>query len=211
MYILGLTGSVGMGKSTAAEDFRHCGVSVYDADASVHSLIGPGGCAVEAVGEAFPGVIKGRAVDRRALGAQVFSDKMALARLEAILHPLANASRLGFLRQAAKRRAKLVALDVPLLFEVGADKMCDGVAVVTAPKYLQKLRVLSRPGMTEERFDQILKNQILDAEKRSRADFIIQTSLGRKFSLICIKNIITFVRDRSSYRSITRNLWVANG
>lgn len=195
MYILGLTGSIGMGKTTAANAFRHYGVPVYDADAVVHQLTGPGGKAVAAVGAAFPGVVKAGAVDRALLGPQVFEDKTALARLEAILHPMVRKVQLEFLRQAAMRHEKLIVLDVPLLFEVGTDRLCDGVAVVTAPAYLQRIRVLSRPGMTEARFAQVLKSQMSDAMKRKRADFLIQTSMGRNFSLLCIRNIITITQN----------------
>tara|TARA_B100000315_G_scaffold35811_1_gene30486 strand:- start:3801 stop:4436 length:636 start_codon:yes stop_codon:yes gene_type:complete len=204
MYILGLTGSIGMGKTTAANAFRHYGVPVYDADAAVHQLTGPGGKAVEAVGEAFPGVVKngahGNMVDRQLLGPKVFDDKAALARLEDILHPLVRQIQLEFLRQAAKRHEKLAVLDVPLLFEVGSDQLCDAIAVVTAPAYLQRIRVLSRPGMTEDRFAQVLKSQLPDGEKRKRADFLIQTSLGKNFSLLCIRNIIEITKDRIGHK-----------
>jgi dephospho-CoA kinase len=199
MYILGLTGSIGMGKTTAANAFRHYGVPVYDADAAIHGLTGPGGKAVAAVGAAFPGVVIKDAVDRAVLGPLVFEDKAALARLEAILHPLVREIQFEYLRQAAKRHEKLVVLDVPLLFEVGSDQLCDGIAMVTAPRYLQKIRVLSRPGMTEERLAQILEKQMPDVEKRKRADFIIQTSMGRNFSLLCIRNIITIVQDSPAH------------
>ena len=200
MYILGLTGSIGMGKTTAADAFRHFGVPVYDADAVVHQLTGPGGKAVEAVGKAFPGVVKNNAVDRQLLGPQVFDDKAALARLEDILHPLVRQIQLDFLRQAAKRHEKLVVLDVPLLFEVGSDQLCDAIAVVTAPAYLQRIRVLSRPGMTEDRLAQVLASQLPDGEKRKQADFLIQTSLGKNFSLLCIRNIIEICKDRNGHK-----------
>jgi dephospho-CoA kinase len=199
MYILGLTGSIGMGKTTAANAFRHYGVAVYDADAAVHSLLGPGGKAVGQVGDAFPGVVKNNQIDRKLLGPKVFEDKGALGQLEAILHPLVRAIQYEFLRQAAKRREKLVVLDVPLLFEVGTDKLCDTVAVVTAPAYLQRLRVLSRPGMTEKQFAQVLKSQMPDAIKRKRADFLIQTSMGRNFSLLCIRNIIEITQNQAGH------------
>jgi dephospho-CoA kinase len=199
MYILGLTGSIGMGKTTAANAFRHYGVAVYDADAAVHSLLGPGGKAVGQVGDAFPGVVKNDQIDRKLLGPKVFEDKGALGQLEAILHPLVRAIQYEFLRQAAKRREKLVVLDVPLLFEVGTDKLCDTVAVVTAPAYLQRLRVLSRPGMTEKQFAQVLKSQMPDAIKRKRADFLIQTSMGRNFSLLCIRNIIEITQNQAGH------------
>ena len=200
MYILGLTGSIGMGKTTAANAFRHYGVPVYDADTAVHQLTEPGGKAVEAVGEAFSGVVKNHGVDRQLLGPQVFDDKAALARLEDILHPLVRQIQLAFLRQAAKRHEKLVVLDVPLLFEVGSDQLCDAIAVVTAPAYLQRIRVLSRAGMTEDRLVQVLESQLPDAEKRKYADFLIQTSLGKNFSLLCIRNIIEICKDQIGHK-----------
>ncbi len=200
MYIIGLTGSIGMGKTTAANAFRHFGVPVYDADAAVHQLTGPGGKAVAAVDEAFPGVVKNNAVDRQLLGPKVFDDKAALKKLEDILHPLVRQIQLEFLRQAAKRHEKLAVLDVPLLFEVGSDQLCDAIAVVTAPAYLQRIRVLSRPGMTEERLAQVLASQMPDAEKRKLADFLILTSLGKNFSLLCIRNIIEICKKRAGHK-----------
>jgi dephospho-CoA kinase len=199
MYILGLTGSIGMGKTTAAATFRQHGIAVYDADASVHQLMGPKGKALDPVQKAFPNVIKNDYIDRKALGSVVYNNKKALARLEAILHPLVQDIQLGFLRQCAKSRKKLVVLDIPLLFENKIDKSFDAVAVVTAPNYLQKTRVLQRPGMTLERFTQIGEHQWPDLEKRKRADFIIQTGLGRHHSLLCIRNIIKIIQNRRGH------------
>ena len=190
MVILGLTGSIGMGKTVAARDFRRLGVPVHDADAAVHALMAPGGEAVAAVAAAFPGVENDGAIDRQALGADVFKDESALRRLEAILHPLVRRRTDAFLRRAARRRAPLVVLDVPLLFETGGERRCDAVACVTAPVWLQRRRVLARPGMTVEKLAAVSAKQMSDADKQRRADFLIQTGLGRGFSLRRIKAIV---------------------
>ena len=195
MYLLGLTGSVGMGKTTAADVFRCYGAAVYDADATVHQLMRSGGRASELVRRAFPNVFRNNIIDRKALGSIVYNDKNALAELEAILHPLVREVQAGFLRQCAKSRKKLVVLDIPLLFEKKIDRLVDSVAVVTAPKYIQELRVLRRPEMTLERFNQIVGHQCSDSEKRNRADFIIQTGLGRRYSLLCIYKIIKLTQN----------------
>ena len=190
MVILGLTGSIAMGKTTAAKAFRRLGVPIHDSDAEVHKLLGHRGAAVAQIAKAFPGVVKNDAVDRAALGAKVFADPAALMRLEGILHPLVAASRDRFLRHAARHRKKVVILDIPLLYEVGADALCDAVVVVTAPKYLQRLRALRRPGMTPERLAAVLARQLPDDIKRARADFIVPTSLGRAVSLREIRIIL---------------------
>ena len=156
MIILGLTGSIGMGKSTAAAMLRRLGVPVHDSDAAVHRLIGPGGRAVAAVGAAFPGVVVDGAVDRPALGAKVFGDPVALKKLESILHPMVGEEKGCFLRREASRRTKVVALDVPLLFETGGDRGCDATILITAPPFIQAARVLRRPGMTKERLEEIM-------------------------------------------------------
>lgn len=183
MKVLGLTGSIGMGKSTAATLLRQLGVPVHEADAAVRRLIGLGGAAVPAVAAAFPGVVRNGAVDRRALGARVFGDDAAIARLERILHPLVRRDSARFLGQARQRRARVVVLDVPLLFEVGRDQDCDATLVVSAPSFVQRARVLARPGMTEERLAQVLARQLPDPEKRRRADFVVPTGLGRRLTL----------------------------
>lgn len=194
MFILGLTGSIGMGKTVAARDFAKLGIPVHESDAIVHGLIGPGGDAVKAVGDAFPGVVNADAVDRGLLGAQVFDDDLALKRLEAILHPRVRAAELRFLGQHARLQTPLVVLDVPLLFETGGERRCDAVAVVSAPYRVQRRRVLSRPGMTEAKFKSILKHQISDYEKRRAADFVIYSGLGRGFSLQRIRQIVTLTQ-----------------
>lgn len=179
MLVLGLTGSIGMGKSTAARMLVRLGVPVHDSDAAVHRLLARGGAAVAPIGEAFPGVVADGAVDRGALGARVFADPPALKRLEAILHPLVRRSQQAFLTRCARRRVPLAVLDIPLLFEAGNDRRVDAVAVVTAPRFVQRARVLARPGMTAGKFASILARQMPDAEKRRRADFTIPTGLGR--------------------------------
>ena len=183
MIILGLTGSVGMGKSTAAREFRRMGIPVHDADKAVHRLLGRGGKAVAAVAAAFPGVEKGGAIDRAALGRLVFSDPAALKRLEAILHPLVRQAERAFLARARRRRRKLVVLDIPLLFETGGEARCDKVVVVSAPRRVQLARVMARPGMTAERLAGVEARQMPDAEKRRRADIIIETGLDRHHRL----------------------------
>ncbi|AWN53813.1 dephospho-CoA kinase [Methylobacterium sp. 17Sr1-1] len=175
--ILGLTGSIGMGKSATAAMFRARGVPVHDADACVHALYGPGGAAAAAIGEAFPGTLSpDGSVDRAALRATVLGEPDRLRRLESLVHPLVARARDDFL--ATHAAAPLVVLDVPLLFETGGEAGCDAVAVVTAPPEVQRARVLARPGMTEEAFAQILAKQMPDAEKRRRADHLIETDRG---------------------------------
>lgn len=169
-YRLGLTGSIGMGKSTTAGFFREIGVPVWDADAAVHRLYAPGGAAVGPVGALCPAAVVDGAIDRGALKDWIAQDKGALARLEAVVHPLVTDDRADFVKGVT---GPLVVLDIPLLFEVGAD--VDGVLVVTAPPEVQRARVLARPGMTEAQLDAILARQMPDAEKRARADFVIET------------------------------------
>ena len=171
--ILGLTGSIGMGKSTVAGMLRELGVPVFDADAAVHELQGPGGALLPEIEAAFPGTTGPQGVDRARLGAAVFGDKAKLARLEAIVHPAVAAMRGAFLMEHAE--APLVCFDIPLLFEKGGAAGLFAVAVVSAPAEVQRARVLARPGMTEEKFEQILALQVPDAEKRARADFVIDT------------------------------------
>jgi dephospho-CoA kinase len=173
MFVLGLTGSIGMGKSTAAAMFRVEGIAVHDADAVVHALYR--GEAAPVIEAAFPGTTRDGVVDRGLLGARVLDDPAALARLEAVMHPLVAASRDAFLTEAEKTGASFVVLDVPLLFETGGDRKVDAVVLLTAPEAVQKVRVSRRPGMTPERLAVILARQRPDAEKRERAHFIIDT------------------------------------
>jgi dephospho-CoA kinase len=173
-FVLCLTGSLGMGKSTAAKFFAECGVPVHDSDAVVHALYE--GEAVPLIERAFPGSALDGKVDRKALGGMVLNDEAALARLEAIIHPLVTASRQKFLSEAAARGAPVVVVDIPLLFETEAESRCDAVVVVSAPAEMQRARAFGRPGMTEEKFAALLAKQIPDAEKRRRADFVVDSS-----------------------------------
>ncbi|WP_428669131.1 dephospho-CoA kinase [Reyranella sp.] len=178
MVIVGLTGSIGMGKSTAAKMLRQMGVPVYDADAAVHRLQAPGGLALPPIETAFPGVVKAGVLDRQALGARVFGNKEALRRLEAIVHPLVAQQQRMFLKRAALRGDPLVVLDIPLLFEGMGERRVDGVLVVSAPAFLQRLRVMARPGMTAEKLAGILRQQVPDTVKRRKATVVIPTGLG---------------------------------
>lgn len=197
MIVLGLTGSIAMGKSAAAAALRRMGVPLFDADRAVHRLLAPGGGAVARVAAAFPGTRdESGGIDRRRLGQQVFTDPAALARLEAILHPMVRAEEERFLARARARRDPVVVLDVPLLFESGGAGRCDSVLVVSAPSFLQRQRVLRRPGMTEARLDAILATQMPDREKRRRADFVVATGLGRGLTLRRLKAILRMLRDR---------------
>ena len=193
MLILGLTGSIGMGKTTAAHHFRRFGVLVHDADTVVHELMGLGGAAVPLVSAAFPGVEYRGAIDREKLGRRVFGHADHLRRLEGILHPMVSDHKRRFIKGAARRRAPFVVLDVPLLFETGGDAACDAVVTVSAPDFVQARRVLARPGMNRERLDSILAMQMPDEEKCRRSDFIVPTGLGRLESLRAIRKIIAVI------------------
>ncbi|MDR7102202.1 dephospho-CoA kinase [Croceicoccus sp. BE223] len=175
-FILGLTGSIGMGKSTVAGMLRDLGVPVFDADAEVHRMQGPGGELLPAIEAAFPGSTGPEGVRRAELGALVFADPAALSRLEAIVHPAVAAERIGFMD--TNWHAPLVVFDIPLLYERTGSAGLDAVAVVSAPAEEQRRRVLARPGMTEAKFEDILSRQMPDAEKRRRADHIIDTGLS---------------------------------
>ena len=179
MIVLGLTGSVGMGKSTAAAMFKHMGVPVYDADAAVHRMMQRGGSAVAAIAAAFPSVERNGAIDRAALGQRVFGNEPAMKRLEAIVHPRVRQDERAWLAAMRRRKATLVVMDVPLLFESGRDKRYDAIVVVTAPAFLQRARVLARPNMTPAKLAAILARQMPDVEKRRRADFVVPSGLGR--------------------------------
>jgi len=195
VIILGLTGSIGMGKSTAARTLRRLGVPLFDADAEVHRLLGPGGAAVGPVEAAFPGVRnEAGAINRQRLGRLVFGDQPALRRLEGIIHPMVRQAERRFVARARARRLPLVVLDIPLLFESGGVERCDCVLVVSAPLRLQRERVLRRPGMSESRFADILSAQIPDREKRRRADFVVATALGRSVSFRRLKAIVRTLR-----------------
>ena len=195
MFVLALTGSIGMGKSTTRDMFARRGVAVFDADATVHTLYqGAAGGAVEA---AFPGTTVDGIVDRRRLAARVLGDDAALRQLEAIVHPLVAAARNAFLAEARAAGRDLVLLDVPLLFEIGADGAADAIVVVTAPEAVQKARVLGRPGVTPAYFAAMLAKQMPDAEKRRRADFIIDTGEGFDAAERAVDEVLAAVASRS--------------
>jgi len=178
VIVLGLTGSIGMGKSTTTAMFADRGALVWNADAAVHALYAPGGAAVAPLEAAFPGVVVDGAVDRARLAEALGRDDTAFRRLETIVHPLVAAGRLAELEAARAAGVRLAVLDIPLLFETGGDRAVDVVVVVTADPEIQRQRVLARPGMTPERFAAILERQMPDAEKRRRADFLIDTGAG---------------------------------
>jgi dephospho-CoA kinase len=192
MFVLGLTGSLGMGKSTTAKMFAEEGVPVHDADAVVHALYE--GEAVAPIEAAFPGTTRGGRVDRNALGRRVLGDGAALKRLEAIVHPLVAEARDAFLAAAARGGAQVVLLDIPLLYETGGEKRCDAVVVVSAPAEVQRRRVFERPDMTEAKFQAILAKQMPDAEKRARADFVVDTSRGFDAARDQVREILARVR-----------------
>ncbi|MGB4101850.1 MAG: dephospho-CoA kinase [Alphaproteobacteria bacterium] len=179
MHIIGLTGSVGMGKSLTATMLRKMGCAVHSADAAVHRALGPGGAAVAAVAALFPQAHLHKAIDRRILGGLVFGQPEKLRQLEAILHPLVRAAEEAKIARARAAGKKAVVLDIPLLFETDGDQRCDTTLCVTAPAAVQRRRVLSRPGMSAEKFAQILAAQLPDAEKCRRADYVIHTGYGR--------------------------------
>ena len=193
-FILGLTGSIGMGKSTVAAMFEAAGVPVFDADAVVRRLQGPGGALVTAIESAFPGSTGPDGVLREKLGAQVFGDPQALARLEAIVHPAVAAERQAFMIEHSGE--SLVVFDIPLLFEKGGSESVEAVAVVSAPPDVQRARVLARPGMTPEKFAHILALQVPDAEKRARATHVIDTGISLAETENAVKALIARLRVR---------------
>ena len=201
MKIVGLTGSIGMGKSTTAQLFAEEGVPVYDADTAVHAIYREGGAAVEPIGAAFPGAVRGGAVDREALSAQVTGDPEKLRALEAIVHPLLAQGRADFYRAAELSGAEAIVLDIPLLFETGGDRGVDAVVVVSAPEDVQRARVLARPAMTEEKLAAILARQTPDAEKRARADFVIDTARGMEAARDQVRAVLAALRD-PAWRSV---------
>ncbi|MDS4011903.1 MAG: dephospho-CoA kinase [Defluviicoccus sp.] len=196
MIVLGLTGSIAMGKSTASALFRREGVPVFCADQTVHRLLGPGGAAVAAIEANFPGVVIAGAVDRVQLAAKVFADPQALKRLEAIVHPLVIDAQDRFLKAAARRGSPLAVLDIPLLFEAGLDRLCDRIAVVSAPASVQYQRLVRRRTLDAVRIKATLARQMPDALKRRRADFIIPSGQGRALTRRVIVDIIRALKDK---------------
>lgn len=198
IYKLGLTGSIGMGKSTTAKMFRDAGIPVFDSDAVVHSLYARGGKAVPIIEAAFPGSVIGGEVSRARLSDALAANPSGFDRLNAIVHPLVAAKRQAFLEEARLAGASLVVFDIPLLFETGAETGVDGILVVTAPEAVQRERVLGREGMTEAKFKQILSRQVPDAEKRKRADFLIDTSLGLDVARNSVEELISGLKAGSN-------------
>jgi len=198
MFILGLTGSLGMGKSTAARFFAEAGVPVHDADAVVHRLYESE--AVAAIEAAFPGTTAAGKVDRNKLAARVLGDAAALQRLEAIVHPLVQEAERRLLAEAAANGEKVAVLDIPLLFETGGDRRVDAVVVVSAPPDVQRARVLERPGMTIEKLESILSKQMPDAEKRRRADFVVDSSQGFESARAQVRAILDAVAKMPNRR-----------
>jgi dephospho-CoA kinase len=196
MMIVGLTGSIGMGKSTAAKMLRQMRVPVYDADAAVHTVQARGGSALGPIEAAFPGVVKDGVLDRQALGARVFGNKEVLRRLEAIVHPLVGRMQRAFLRRAALRGERLVVLDIPLLFEGMGERRVDATLVVSAPAFLQRRRVMARPGMTKERLDGILRQQVPDALKRRKATIVVPTGLGLAPTRLALAKAVTALKKK---------------
>ena len=192
MKIIGLTGSIGMGKTETANMFRNASIPVFDSDAAVHVLLGQNGGAVDEIEKAFLGVKVDNYIDRQKLGGKVFGDKEALLKLEKIIHPMVSAMRENFV--AENHNYDIVLFDIPLLFEKGYENLCHYVVVVSASADVQKQRVLARPGMDEKRLSDILSQQMSDEEKREKADFIIQTDQGFEYAKAQVLKIINQVR-----------------
>ena len=190
--IIGLTGSIGMGKSTVAAMFADEGIAMFDADAAVHILQGPGGALVDEIERAFPGTTGAHGVDRKALGAAVLGDRDKVAKLESIIHPAVGAMRAAFLKDHAGD--EMILFDIPLLFEKGGDKSVDVIVVVSAPAHMQRERVLARPGMTPERFEQILALQMNDADKRARADHVIDSGQNLQETRQQVRELVKCLR-----------------
>ena len=195
MIRIGLTGSIGMGKSTTAAMFREAGLPVYDADAAVADLYLKGGSAVAPLEAAFPGVTRDGAVDREALRQRVLGNDAAMAKLNSVVHPLLGQDRIDFFTKATASGADMVVLDIPLLFETGGEINMDAVVVVSAPEDQQRKRVLAREGMTPERLEAILARQLPDAEKRARAHFVVDTGLGLDAARAQVADIVATMRD----------------
>ena len=204
MYLIGLTGSIGMGKSATAAMFAAEGVPVYDADAAVHALYEKGGAAVAPIGELVPEAVVDGAVDRGILGQHVLKDADKLKQLEAIVHPLAGKSQMQFLDAAMAAHAPCAVLDIPLLFETGGDGFVDCTVIVSAPFEVQRDRVLARPGMSEERFNDILAKQVPDADKRAKADFIVDSSISLEDAHHQVRAILKSIKGRTGHALAAR-------
>ena len=204
MIVVGITGSIGMGKTTAANMLREFGIPVHDSDESVHKLLGPDGGAVSIVGGKFPEALQkdaaGRSyIDRQVLGRIVFGDRKKKRELEEILHPMVRAESDAFKEEMKKKAHKIIALDIPLLFETGGEKRVDFTICVSAPTEVQKARVLARPGMTSDKFDRIVSGQLPDAEKRKRADYIVETDKGFDDMRKQLEKILDRIRSKRRY------------
>ena len=199
-FVLGLTGSIGMGKSTVLAMFDDCGVPTFDADRAVHDLYATGGAAVAPVAERFAAASKNGAIDRQVLAGIVLGNPAAMAELEAIVHPMVRAAQTAFVDRARERGVTLVVVEIPLLFETGAQAHLDATAVVSAPQAVQRARVLARPGMTPEKLDAILSQQMPDAEKRRRADYIIDTAQPLAATRKDVENLIAELASRPGKR-----------
>lgn len=196
MLLIGLTGSIGMGKSETAKMFARLGLPVYDADAAVHRLYDKGGAAVEPIRKLFPSAVVDGAIDRAKLSTCVIGKPDEIKKLEAIVHPLVGAAQLDFLLACERDGAEMVVLDIPLLFETGGEGRVDVSVVVSAPYEIQKLRVLERPGMTEEKFEAIRAKQVPDEEKRRRADFVVDSSKGLEDAFAQVTQIVKQLKGR---------------
>ena len=195
-FLIGLTGSIGMGKSETAKLFARLGIPVYDSDAAVHRLYELGGAAVDQIAEAFPGSVRDGRVDRLALTKLLAGDEASFKKLEAIVHPLVAAEQRKFMEQAVRDGADLVVQDIPLLFETGGHARMDAVVVASAPAGLQRKRVLERPGMTAEKLDQILSRQMPDEEKRAKAHFVVETDKGLEHAFEQVKSIVAALKAK---------------
>lgn len=196
MIVIGLTGSIGMGKSTTARFFREAGVPVHDSDEAVHRLYA--GKAAPLIEAAFPGTVKDGVVDRALLGARILGDAAALKTVERIVHPLVRADADAFLAEHRAAGRKLAVLDIPLLFETGGEGRVDRIVVVSAPADIQRERVLARPGMNVEKFEAILAKQVPDAEKRKRADFVIDSGAGKNAARAAVEAIVAKLEDEAT-------------
>ncbi|HVU19138.1 MAG TPA: dephospho-CoA kinase [Rhizomicrobium sp.] len=194
--LIGLTGSIGMGKSETAKMFAKLGIPVYDSDAAVHRLYKPGGAAVEKIAEAFPATVHDGRVDRAALSRQLAGNEAAFKKLESIVHPLVGEENRKFLARAQAAGAEMVVQDIPLLFETGGHTRMDAVVVVSAPSHIQRQRVLERPGMTPEKLDQILSRQMPDEEKRAKAHFVVETDKGLDHAFAQVKAIVQTLKAK---------------
>ena len=190
MIVLGVTGSIAMGKTTVSTMLSHLNNPIHDADKTVHELMDVNGKAYCKVAESFPESVQVSGIDRAKLGRDVFRKPEKLEQLENILHPLVREARDKFIRQQSRLKSKLVILDVPLLYETGGDKDCDKVLVVSAPYHIQRQRALARQGMTQTKFDDILRRQLSDHEKRRRADFIVPTGLGKAYTYRALRRLM---------------------